>query len=610
MMRSIHSTLLCSLLGAGLLGACGAAGDSGELLPDGGPPSPCEVEISFDPALPSVGVTTVASAVIDGSTGLRTFEWLVFFTGDPSGDVEVPVSPSGTGSAQISFTPQVEGSYQVIAYGKVDGQSCLAANDVIYVAATPPVTYRLRLVPGANHPAPVQERLIDLPAADFDLRDLQLENGIEVTGTVRDSAGAPLPAAYVRAVPLVAGTPAFLEAFADEQGGFAMRLQNLLYDVLVVPAGAGAPPPALFRGSQATSSIQLSLPPAVAVTGVVTGPDGTSMGGATVSINTGQLPSVISTVERSGAFAIQTRLDQDVSVTLVPPPGSDLPQLELPASPALTAALQTGATTLDIAYASSVSMQTITPTAILADDSTPVLGARAVWIARATQDAGEITAGDGTPLVATGTRRLIVPPEPDGSWPAITLPAAVYDVIIEPPPASGEPASLLEVDLTGDTPSSTTLSMVPHATLRGTVTSAAGSGLGQVRVTARPKGLLAQSTGARPSTTTAADGSFTLAVAAGSEYDLILESASRALGRQRLAVDGLMPGQSMDLGILPLPDTYQITGRVSLPGGASLAGVSLQLLCSGCQGPASTEPLAVAVSDATGQFVLFLPEVP
>lgn len=595
-MRSRAGIAMAAALGAGLAG-CGS--DGGAPSPDGGPGADaglpyCAMRVSLESEMPRAPSALEVGAEITTASlsGLQTYAWQVRFE-----DGLVPHTSLDPDERRISFVAEEPGLYRVLLEGSVDGVPCTDADEPITVAPADAMdrTYRLRFVPRPGQAAVVHERTDTIAAGlDYDMGRITLPTGVTVGGAVRSPDGAPL-AAYVRALRSGAAP---VEAFAGADGQFSMRLENAAYDVLVVPVDH-AFAPARFLDQPSAPAWPLSLPATDQVTGAVLDPAGDPVPGARVSLRTGSAPATVAVTDESGAFSVPARHGETAALTVVPPAESGLPWLELPPSPELGAALgQDGA--LTVAYAAGPGAREIAPVA--RDAGGAALGnVRATWVARAMPDAGALTAGEQPPLALTGTTRVAVTAGPDGAWPAARLPGAVYDVILEPPPGAGA-VTVREVDLTAGEPVDS-LALAEPAIARGAVVDSAAAALPGVQVTAVPRGLLAHSPDAGASAVTGEDG-FALALSPGGVYELVFDSLDRRHGRVRVPVPALTAGEITELTATALPPAARLSGEVALLDGGAAAGVTVLLLCFGCDDPT---PVAEAVSDSTGAFVLAVP---
>jgi hypothetical protein len=580
------------------LGAC-AAQDGGSGGPDAGPSASCWMRVAViqDVLQAPVGIELAAGieAVGDEPVGFRSHAWSVW-----RDDGQIEITQLDASGARIWFLADSPGVYRVSLDGMIGAVECAGEVTSINVSAAgaDQQAYRLRVIPRGGQALPVQEipQLIAV-AEEVSLGTLPLAAGVAMTGTVRDGSGAPL-AAYVRVMPRGAAVPWFVESFAGADGGFSLQLQNARYDVLVVPLATELAP-LVIADQVATPPWQLVIPAAPALAGTIVDGRGEPLAGARISMRTGDAPGALATSDASGAFSVPVRAGSPKTLTVLPA-GTGLPWLELSASDALYG----NRGPLAIAYAPDLDSVVVAPVARDAGGA-PLGGARATWIARPLEGAGQLSAGGEAPIALRGTTRVTATASAGGAFPALELPVAVYDVILEPAQASASaPVTLLSVDLGDGAPAS--LSSAAPATLTGTVTDAGGAPVAGAEVTASPLGLLAGSPDAGVSAITAADGSFALAVTGGGSYELVLEG--RGHGSVRTQREAPASDQVLDLGAIALPAAFLATGRLVLPStGAGAAGVTVQLLCATCSAPAGEVPVAEAVSDASGDFTLRIP---
>jgi hypothetical protein len=549
-----------------------------------------------------VGIELTASVESFGGgqpTGFRTHAWSVW-----RDDTQIAVTELAPEAARVWFLADQPGVYRLGLTGMVGSLPCAGESLDINVSAAGAAQqeYRLRVIPRGDQALPVQEIPQSIPAGeDVSLGTLPLAAGVAMTGTVQDQGGAPL-AAYVRVMPRGAAVPWFVERFAGADGGFSMQLQSARYDVLVVPSAADRAP-LLLEDQVAAPPWLLVVPTAPTLAGTITDAQGQPLAGAQISARTDDVPGALATSDADGAFAVAVRAGRPLAVTVVPPAGAGLPWLELPVSDALAG---TGGP-LAISYTPDLGAVSVAPGARDAGGG-PLGNARATWIARPLEGAGQLRAGSGSPvaLALTGTTRVTVTASPDGAFPAIDLPAAVYDVILEPA-SPGAPVTLLSFDL-GAEAAPDELSAAPPATVQGTVTDVDGAPVPGAEVSALPLGLLAGSPDAGARAITGEDGAFALALTGGGRYELLLESRAPGHGSTRMEIEAPASGQTGPLGTIALPPAFLATGRlILLATGAGAPGVTLQLLCATCSGPGGEAPVAEAVSNALGDFTLRIP---
>lgn len=594
-------------LGCAGLWAC-AMQDNVSPVQDGGVDDYCDTRLALvsaaDPIAPA-SIQVMASIERVGELeGIETFAWTVLRN-------ETPVASQSRDpdARAISFMALEPGPYRVDVGGAVGSTLCFGASLTINVRAPGAALglYRLRLVPAPGQAAPPQEQIIEIPGgADFDLGAVVMASGVPVSGSIQ-AAGLGGLAAYVRAMPVGASGVPPLEAFSTESGAFSLRVENRDYDVLVVPEAASIAP-MLFENIQPTG-FSFVLDPGTAVAGVVMDGESTPLEGARVAMRVDKVPSTLATTDASGQFTLLHALPLGpVDMSVVPPDPGALPRLEL--APAEDLVL--GAGPLTIAYASSLTSRVVSMQVVEPDGATPAASARVTWIGRPMPGAGTLTLPGGSTRPLTGTVRVTHVADQSGSLPAITLPEAVYDVVIEPAPLSmtGQSVTIVPVDLRPGQATPLRMTMGPPALVRGKVQDAAGAALPGVRITATPTGLLAPSAGASASAVTGpdSDGSFVLALPGSAGYELTLFSPDAHHGRARLTVSTPAPGQELDLGAVVLPDALAVTGRLSLSGSGTGQGVIVRLFCFDCAGQDPGWPIAEAAGDATGRFVLAVPD--
>ena len=613
-----RSRLIILLALAVPLSACGDGGGASPDYPDGGTPGDagsayCTMQLSLTSTGASAPTTLEATATIDSQSlyGQQRFLWDVrLIDGTP-----VPYTPQAPDDHRITIEATDPGVYFVSLEGSMGGEPCTPTSEPVTVApdGASLIPYRLRFVPAPGQSAVIHERTETITTGvDNYIGRITLPGGIPVAGLIRTAAGDPVPA-YVRAT---RSDAAAVETFADASGSFSMRLDSASYDVLVVPlagtdTGAGVLGPVRFPAQPISTLWSFSLPPARLATGTVVGPEG-PLAGARVALQIDGAPAAVAVTDAAGAFIVPVSPGSAAALLVVPPSEIGLPWLELEESPALAAALAAGTPltiAYDDAYDAGLRVHPVAPTARDTGGAS-LAGVRATWIARAItlpgdRAAGTVTAAGQDPLPLTGSMRVTATSRPDGTWPALRLPEAAYDVVLEPAgdaTAGGVTVLLASVD--GES-TIDALTLAQPALVHGRVLGAAGENLGAIQVTASPRGLLAHSPAAGTSATTAADGTFTLALAPGAGYELGFDSPARSHGRTRVSVTAPLAGQSLDLPSVTLPAAVRLIGDVAIASGIGGAGgVTVLLSCLDCD---FATPLAEAVTDSTGAFVLAVP---
>ncbi|ACY12919.1 carboxypeptidase-like regulatory domain-containing protein [Haliangium ochraceum] len=601
---TVLPALLLALAGCSA-GSADGGSDPGDAGPAPGDAAPyCQMNIAITPEMPRAPQDVVATAEIASGSliGFRDYEWSVRRSGQPV-DFEV----TGVDAQQITFTADAPGQYEITLFGSVDGTECGSEYQLLSVVAPDAAStgYRLRFLPRPEQNAVPYERVDTIAdGIDYYLGRLFLPSGLLVDGTLRDEQGNPL-AAYLRAVRV--GELA-RETFADTDGSFRLRVSDLGYDLLIVPEDASIAPARVAAPTSYTWTI--TLPASEQATGVVLDPDGQAVADARVSMSIDGAPAAVVRTDEFGAFSVPVRAGELAELAIVPPDESGLPRLTLAADSALAAAALDAP--LEVAYAPGLAIHSVAPTARSTSGSA-LAGVRATWNARSLavpagaplDAAGALAFGTDASAALAASAHASALSGSDGTWPALDLPRGLYDVILEPPadaPAD-EAVTRLLIDVDGS--SVNQLELVRAATVRGRVLDDSGAGLAEVQIAATPRGLLAPSAAANAVTRSDDDGAFTLALAPDTEYGLTLDGDSRSYARTRLDIVTPAAGTLSDELRIDLVPAAKLTGQVFLLDGAAGApGVVVQLLCLACD---DTEPLAEAVSDKTGTFVLAVP---
>lgn len=611
------------LLRAGLLAAFVAAvlACGGGLPDDDDDDVPsCDMAFSVvtDPDSPTEevghpGVEMVVTGQISSNdiTGFQLYEW-----GVELDDVSVPfdsVSPNGD---VIELTPERTGVYTISLGGSVGGLECDAAGsrDVNVVEeGAQPERFILRVVPAPGDDVAPQDRSIQIFGGGngYALGPVVIAEGVSVGGVSSDALGQPVPA-YVRAWPSppIGGAPLLLSEIATgDDGAYDLQLvADDEYDVLVVPASPELAPYAL-HGAPDAIPLATTFEPGDPVSGTVVDGDGAPVVGARVSLVVGGLPSSIAVTDEAGGFALQMRAGASLSVIVTPPDASGLPQLELTDAEVGVAA----GSAIAVAYGAALTARAVAPVVREADGATPSPGSRVTWIGRPIESAGTIVIDGEPPLAAIGRVRHTVEAGPGGDLPSILLPAALYDVVVDPPAdATGQAVALVAVDLSEGEPAPAALDLAAPAELRGSILAPGQEGdapLAGVRVQAAPRGILANSTGAVASARTAADGSFSLALAGGGDYEITADATAQRQGRVRWTITAPAPGVELDIEPAVLPRVLRATGQLIVPsGGGVVAGAHLQLFCSTCAPDGGADAVAETLTDGAGGFELMAPD--
>jgi hypothetical protein len=581
---------------------CGAGADSHNNT-DGGVGT-CFTWFSVSPAQAQAPATITLSGQIDREgavSGIERYDWNVF------GSEGQPMSFATTDpdGRSIAFEAGAPGVYRAVLGGSVGTVTCSSFDLFINVGDPNARTarYRLRAVPLADQPAPVQEFPITVyGGADAYLDSIVLSQGAIMEGMIESESGQPV-AAYLRARPTARATP-LREGFAGADGRFSLRVLEDVYDVLVIPEDNAWAPVRIadMLAENPAQAAQVLVTPGQAVEGVILDGDGAPVAGARVSMRIEGVPSTIATTGPDGSFAIRTRTLGSAALTVVPAGLSALPALEVTAD----AGLVVDGSSVEIRYAPH-SARSISVPLRHSDGTTPAASARVTWIARPMADAAQVRAGAQSVNAHATMRRSLVA-DATGTTAAIALVDAVYDVIVEPgaDAGAGQAVALRQVDLSDGQPAPAFLALAPPARITGIIENAAGTPAGGVEILATPTGILGQTMAAGQRAITGPDGSFDLAVAGSGQYDITWKG--RDVGRWWQEVQAPAPGQTLALGTIARPPIITLSGQVRIPWVANAEGVHLMLLCRQCSGVAADRPVAETITRGNGGFELHVPD--
>lgn len=611
----------CAGLFFGVGAGCGDAGGDGVADPDASvgdaPAGTCVLGLALDPddALVSPGILKI-QALVDatGSAGFEALEWRVWLDDTRLLDFQ-PLSDSRWISVDLG---QGAGAYRAQVSGSVGATECIGAElrfNVAYADAIE-AAYVLRAVPPAGSDSMVQTRALTVQGgAHARLDHWSLESGALFTGDVRRDAGEGV-AAYLRFSGPESGA-APIETFSNAQtGAFSARLvPDERYRLLLVPTQAADLAPARIESlSAAQAPLSLILNEGALLSGTVLDSTDAPIAGARVSAHIDGVPTTVTETTAGGAFALRAHASTGIlSISVVPPAGSGLPTLDVPAEANLLA-MGEPLPPLIVRFSGAPTPRVLDGLTLYASDGvTPAPGARVTLYAPSMPAglAGTVTIGTQS-AGALGSVRASASADQDGILASLRVPEAVYqNMVIEPDPATGESTSLVTLDLTPGVPAPTGLTLAPAARVFGTIhdpDDPSGPPLAHINVFARPLGVLASASSAAAHDSSG-DGSFALDLVGGGSYELSLIGQDPRFAPTRLTVDAPAPGQSLDLGSVLMRRAVKLSGSVSIagrPGGA--AGVHLMLLCYQCAGVDAQRPITEALTSATGEFELLVPD--
>ncbi|HEV3030795.1 MAG TPA: hypothetical protein VG319_04095 [Polyangia bacterium] len=543
---------------------------------------------------------SVSGLAGDRDAGAPHWLWSVKVAGGPS-VADLPCTPVDDTGATIDVPLASAGTYQIQA--RIEGApACDRAPLIVVVQPPQTPSFRFRVTPPSASQLPVRETLVKSTAIGGGPHALDLgdaKSSLIVSLAPLDVRGFAIPS-YVRIT-----SPSFAFDLEGDTGRGALVAPlstALTYDVLIVPDDGLAP--LLVSGTPDSVSNKMSIVPGAVVTGSTRDGNGQAVAGARIVLEAGLRPSTVGVSAADGSFGLTTR-DGILAADILAPSGSGLPDAHVAASPGIV--LLAGATSLDLSMSwAKVPAAPLTITATKPGGGAAVAGARVrVDLADTLSDVGTLSVR-GVPsaeLSATGTAHADGVTDAQGIAHLGLLPVGTYHLVVAP--ADGDPSvaitpSDVVLPSTGASPH---VALAPPAAFSGTLLPK-GPTAG-AKLTAIDRGPLAAVT--LPRATAAADGSYTLLLAAGRSYELLVEPApGAALGRGVIAV--VSPDGTTNVRSDVVPPALVWEGSVTGAGHA-IAGALVEVFCAPPAASCIDPTLAVAqgMTGADGTLTLTLP---
>jgi hypothetical protein len=564
-------------------------------------------------AAPSLQVTVEARiSGLPVEAGAPRWTWHV----EPRGGVPSTSTPGAADAGLIDPTQYGDvidvnvgpGSYQIIVSNDVPG--CEQTSKVIEVAAPAPPTLRFRVTPPASAQVPAREIEIDgaNPSAVGELPLCELGKSM-LTIAPKNGRNALLPA-YVRITTPSLGSG--IEGYTGQGPLLEPLAASLSYRVLVIPDTAIAPFVVTGMPSDLRTALSANWTAGVPVTGTARDGDGNPVVGARVLLRDSDRPSTIGVSAADGAFTLVTReatlsRDGTLSADILAPAGSGLPDAHV-GSPGILLPAGTASVSLSMTWAkipsatASISVvdgagAPVAGARVRAElaGAPPVVGALAVHAASATLN--DVT------LQATGTVWAQVTTDGAGVAQLGRLPVGGYRVTVAPP-AGLASAAITSADVVlGAGGLATHLALGAPVTLVGRLTPAALAA--HAKVTALDRGTLASAV--TPSAIVDEDGRYSLPLAGGRTYELIVEApAGQPFSRRTYATVSLDASRMDQTDQMFAPTAW--SGSVTCAGSA-VAGALVQVFCAGASCVDPTLVLAQGTTRSDGSVVLMLPGV-
>ena len=574
-----------------LIGCAGDAGDHNNIVDGGaGDASPgCMAAISYDPPFPVATTLTPirAGIMFANQPGFLTYMWTVKFQNTTT----VMTTMEASDNSQIGFYAPTPGKYYVTVQVTGASSECSFESTIINVAdpnANNGVV-RLRTVPSPSL-APPQETVIQIQGGGDYNRDIALDSGIGLAGTVRNGSMGPGVAAYVKLMP-VSAPNAFTEVFTSNSGTFSARLLGQVHNAIVIPTSTALAPKLVTWMPGMTDFV---VGAGTLVSGTVKDPAGANLSGAKIQLFAAGVPSTQGTSLANGSFSVRADFPANAPITVrvTPPAGSGLPRLEATASFDLMQSVA-------ITYAASLQTCNLGGNAVQRGGANqPNVGVTFVGALGGTS--GTVTTG-ATSSNATGTVHVATTANGSGVLPTVTVPRSnalsavvaisATDYAVDPVDTSACAAQTI------DAPAQITRS--------GVAKKDATTTLDGVHVEATPVGALAAAD-AQPVVAIAdSAGAFSIDLASGGLYDVrFIDPKARAAP---LPLTGIAPAGVP--ATATLPKAIVMSGKVTVTGTSNpVVGASIQILCPACTGIDVTRPIAQTATDAYSTYRLAVPD--
>lgn len=541
-----------------------------------------------------------------GTNAALTWSWTVTYADGNGTQVRTtPVLLDGANPGTVvEFPVEHPGLYQIFA--SVSGDTrCTVATQVLTAVASTGLSFVFRTTTAQY---PVQETVLKSTETG---PVLPIAQGLPVAVEPVDVTYGLLLPSYVR---ITSPSTSFaIEGDTTRTPLAALLLPHLSYDVLIVPEGAFAP--LLLSLGPTGGGWRPVVDPGIDVLAHVRRADDSPVPDARLLLRRGTVPSTLGISDAAGLAMVQAR-PGSLTATIVPPDGSGLAvattkdpfDLAMVGAPELTMRW-------DELPAGTLSVRALGP-----DGVTPVANAQ-VWLYSALPGyrAGVLSVGDTLALDAGASVASSVTTDAAGQATFPPYPVGPYLVTVLPPD-SASPAAVTTVPVVlpaGAPWQTVTLSskVIVSGTLRP-LPDSGGALIRAVDAGTPPSGNDpgTPSTGRAVSTQAASDGTFSLALDPGRDYQLILQPISNAAGNVGRAVLKVSSaGSASSLGMVTLPAGQLYQGTVMLVDSTtprSIPNAFIQVYCAsssvGCVDPAIS--LAEATSRGDGSFSLVLPQ--
>jgi hypothetical protein len=575
-----------------------------------------EIPSGFDDLVAAPTLQLTVEARVSGlpvEAGAPRWTWHV----EPRGGAPSTSTPGGADAGLIDPTQYGDvidvnvgpGSYQIIVSNDVPG--CAQASTVIDVAAPAPPRLRFRVTPPAAAQVPAREIEIDgaNPSSVGELPLCELGKAM-LTIAPKNGRNALMPA-YVRITTPSLGSG--IEGYTGQGPLLEALATNLSYRVLVIPGTAIAPFVVTGTPIDLRTALSANWSAGVPVTGTARDGDGNPVAGARVLLRDGDRPSTIGVSAADGSFSLATReatlsRDGTLAADILAPTGSGLPDAHV-GSPGILLPAGTASVSLSMTWAKIPSATA--SVSVVDGEGAPVAGARVraelsgapPVIGALAVHSSSATLNDVT-LQATGTVWAQVTTDDAGVAQLGRLPVGGYRVTVAPPAGLASAAITGADFVLGSAGLATRVALEAPVAFEGRLTPAALAA--HAKVTALDRGTLAAAV--VPSATVDEGGRYSLPLAGGRTYELIVEApAGQPFARRAYATvspDDAASGSRMDSMLAPRPWSGSVTCA-----GSGVGGALVQVFCAGASCIDPTLVLAQGTTRSDGTVVLMLPGV-
>lgn len=535
-------------------------------------------------AVDSLGhATSTAPALLIATTDARalgTPHWTVQRTGDPTVHTPMATDPSGY-TVQYQVPADQPGSWTFEVTFQFSGCASTQTKTLLPNNGNT-AQYRLRALPPESTGFPLDDTVITVYGGTPLKQDIGLVDGTPISFTLAGpSGGTP---GQVR---FIADRGPDGVAITDGGGAFSVRLlDSARYQPLLIPRATSLAPH-LGNAGQAPSdftSASFVVGAGATVTGSVG--DGTGpIAGVKLVLRARALPSGTGVSAADGSYSLHAE------------PGSYALSFGSDAWPQATlagVAVPGGGVAIAVQY--TVARVAVGGKVVASDGATPIGGARVTIVSRPLVAVANVTVGGGAPVAVGGRVTRVVTADASGNLPSLLLPAATYDLIVEPPSSSSDGLTAITRVVSGA--ASWTLQLQTIGQVSGIVRD----GLGHAVVGARVTATETVGLGAAPWRLTDGSGRYTIPVDRGAPIALLVEpTADVKLSSATVMLPAGSPGSDVVLGpgLLVTGVVYSVTTTNRVP------SVRIEALCNGC---GSSTPIATAISDTSGSYNLYLPD--